>query len=114
MKLHQRQLPEPSQHFSIAFKAVVLIPHSLELFLVPFSLEVIWLWHWSGLIQAIADGTLLLAEKHCPICAVATACIGMCRMELEIFQAALGEDITIERTEHILNGDRRCVYRVTV
>ncbi|MEH1870766.1 helix-turn-helix transcriptional regulator [Nostoc sp.] len=61
-----------------------------------------------------ADGTLLLAEKHCPICAVATACIGMCRMELEIFQAALGEDVSIERIEHILNGDRRCVYRVSV
>jgi predicted ArsR family transcriptional regulator len=33
-------------------------------------------------------------------------------MELEIFQAALGEDATIERIEHILMGDRRCVYRV--
>lgn len=60
-----------------------------------------------------ADGSFLLAEKHCPICAVATACTGLCRMELEVFQAALGEDVTIERTEHILNGDRRCVYRVT-
>lgn len=59
-----------------------------------------------------ADGTFLLAEKHCPICAVATACTGLCRMELEIFQAALGEDVIIERIEHILNGDRRCVYQV--
>lgn len=58
------------------------------------------------------DGTYLFAEKHCPICAIATACTGLCRMELEIFQAALGEDVTIERTEHILAGDRRCVYRV--
>lgn len=58
------------------------------------------------------DGTYLLAEKHCPICAVASACTGLCRMELEIFQATLGKDVTIERIEHILNGDRRCVYRV--
>ena len=58
------------------------------------------------------DGTFLFAEKHCPICAVATACTGLCRMELELFQAALGQDVTIERTEHILAGDRRCVYRV--
>ncbi|MBW4442378.1 MAG: transcriptional regulator [Plectolyngbya sp. WJT66-NPBG17] len=58
------------------------------------------------------DGNFLFAEKHCPICAVATACTGLCRMELEIFQAALGEDVSIERTEHILAGDRRCVYRV--
>lgn len=64
-------------------------------------------------VMTQADGTFLLAEKHCPICVVATACTGLCRMELEIFQAALGEDVTIERMEHILNGDRRCVYRVT-
>lgn len=63
-------------------------------------------------VIAQADGSFLLAEKHCPICAVATACTGLCRMELEVFQAALGKDVTIERTEHILNGDRRCVYRV--
>jgi hypothetical protein len=37
MKLHQRQLPDPSRHFYIALKAIVLIPHSLELFLVPFG-----------------------------------------------------------------------------
>ncbi|MBW4695332.1 MAG: transcriptional regulator [Lyngbya sp. HA4199-MV5] len=59
-----------------------------------------------------SDGSFLFAEKHCPICAVATACTGLCRMELEIFQAALGKDVSIERTEHLLAGDRRCVYRV--
>lgn len=64
-------------------------------------------------VQPQADGTFLLFEKHCPICAVATACTGLCRMELDIFQAALGEDVSIERIEHILAGDRRCVYRVT-
>ncbi|MBD2034478.1 hypothetical protein H6F76_05445 [Leptolyngbya sp. FACHB-321] len=63
-------------------------------------------------VMAQTDGTFFLAEKHCPICAVATACIGLCQMELEIFQAVLGEDVTIERIEHILMGDRRCVYRV--
>jgi predicted ArsR family transcriptional regulator len=63
-------------------------------------------------VVAQADGTFLLSEKHCPICVVATACTGLCRMELEIFQAALGGDVTIERVEHILAGDRCCVYRV--
>jgi predicted ArsR family transcriptional regulator len=58
------------------------------------------------------DGSFLLAEKHCPICTVATACTGLCQMELEVFQATLGDDIRIERTEHIPQGDRRCVYRV--
>lgn len=65
-------------------------------------------------VMAQADGTFLLAEKHCPICAVATAYTGLCQMELEIFQAALGEDVTIERIEHILAGDQRCVYQITL
>ncbi|WP_390843068.1 helix-turn-helix transcriptional regulator [Nostoc paludosum] len=59
-----------------------------------------------------ADGTFLFAEKHCPICAVATACTALCQMELEIFQAALGDDVSVERIEHILAGDRHCVYLV--
>ncbi|WP_414753684.1 helix-turn-helix transcriptional regulator [Anabaena sp. CCY 9910] len=63
-------------------------------------------------VTAQADGTFLFAEKHCPICAVATACAGLCQMELEIFQAALGDDVSVERIEHILAGDRRCVYLV--
>ena len=50
-------------------------------------------------VQSQANGTFLLSEKHCPICAVATACTGLCRMELDIFQAALGEDVSIERIE---------------
>ncbi|MEG4352194.1 transcriptional regulator [Microcoleus sp. LAD1_D3] len=65
-------------------------------------------------VVAQTDGTFLLSEKHCPICAVATTCTGLCRMELEIFQAALGEDVMIERIEHILAGDLRCVYRVAL
>ncbi len=63
-------------------------------------------------IQALADGSFLLIENHCPICAAATACTGLCGQELEMFQAVLGRDLLVERTEHILAGERRCVYRV--
>lgn len=63
-------------------------------------------------VQAQADGSFLLLEKHCPICAAAMACTGLCGKELEVFQAVLGEDVRIERTEHIVTGARRCVYRV--
>ena len=55
----------------------------------------------------------LLVENHCPICAAAAVCQGFCRAELELFQAALGEDVSVERTEHIIAGDRRCAYRIT-
>ena len=47
-----------------------------------------------------------------PICAAAAACQGFCRSELQIFQAVLGEDVQVTRTEHILSGARRCAYRI--
>ncbi len=58
------------------------------------------------------DGSLLLVENHCPICAAATACQSLCRSELEIFRAALGPDVEVERTDHVLAGARRCAYRI--
>ncbi|HEN3577638.1 TPA: transcriptional regulator [Yersinia enterocolitica] len=60
--------------------------------------------------QTQADGSILLIENHCPICAAATHCQGFCRAELDVFRQAL--QAPVERTEHILSGSRRCVYRV--
>lgn len=64
-------------------------------------------------VQPQADGSFLLAENHCPICAAATACTGLCSKELEVFQSALGENAVVERTEHIVAGARRCAYQVS-
>ena len=60
-----------------------------------------------------ADGTWLLIENHCPICAAATACTRLCAGELSVFQSVLGRDMRVERIDHILAGARRCAYRVT-
>ena len=54
----------------------------------------------------------LLIEHHCPICEAARCCQGLCVAELEVFQRTLGPDARIERTEHLLSDDRRCVYRI--
>ena len=54
----------------------------------------------------------LLVENHCPICVAATACKSFCRTELDTFRAVLGPDVSVERTEHIVSGDRRCAYRI--
>ncbi|MGO7870877.1 helix-turn-helix transcriptional regulator [Rhizobium leguminosarum] len=62
--------------------------------------------HWRQ-----ADGSFMLVENHCPICAAATACAGFCRSELETFRAVLSAEV--ERSEHILAGARRCAYRIT-
>jgi predicted ArsR family transcriptional regulator len=58
------------------------------------------------------DG-FLFVERHCPICAAANACQGFCATELDLFRAVLGDAARVERTEHIVAGDRRCVYQVT-
>ena len=64
-------------------------------------------------VQETADGGFLLVENHCPICRAAAACTGLCAAELLVFRAVLGPDVTIERSDHILAGARRCAYRVT-
>jgi predicted ArsR family transcriptional regulator len=58
------------------------------------------------------DGSYLLIENHCPICAAANACQGFCSTELDLFRSVLGPDVSVEREEHIVSGDRRCAYRV--
>lgn len=63
--------------------------------------------------QALDDGSFVLLEHHCPICAAATACQGFCRSELEIFQTLLAGQAQVEREQHLLNDDLRCSYRIT-
>ena len=58
-----------------------------------------------------ASGALMLVENHCPICAAAQTCQGLCRDELELFRTLL-PDAKVERIEHLLEGARRCAYRV--
>ncbi|HEY0106612.1 MAG TPA: hypothetical protein VGB91_11055, partial [Rhizomicrobium sp.] len=65
-------------------------------------------------VRRDADGgDWLLVENHCPICAAARLCTGLCREELALFQRILGRDVRIERISHILAGAGRCAYRVT-
>ena len=59
-----------------------------------------------------ADGTYVIAENHCPICAAAAVCQGFCRSELALF-ARLLAPARVERLEHALAGSRRCAYLVT-
>jgi predicted ArsR family transcriptional regulator len=64
-------------------------------------------------VEPQPDGAFLLIENHCPICAAATACTGLCDQELAVFQTVLGQGVDVVRSEHIVAGARRCVYRVT-
>ena len=59
------------------------------------------------------DRGVLLVEHHCPICTAASACAGLCSSELELFREVMGKGVKVERTQHLLSGDRRCAYRMT-
>jgi predicted ArsR family transcriptional regulator len=61
----------------------------------------------------LRDGALLLVENHCPICVAAQACQKLCGAEMGVFQAVLGAGVRVERVEHVLQGDRRCAYRIS-
>ncbi len=59
------------------------------------------------------DGSYVLVEHNCPICEAAESCQNLCRGELELFRTVLGDDVSVERTQHLLSGDLRCAYRIT-
>ncbi len=64
-------------------------------------------------VEETSDGAYLLIENHCSICAAATSCQGFCRSEMNLFRGLLGQGVELTRTEHLLSGDRRCVYKVS-
>lgn len=60
-----------------------------------------------------ASGDLLLIENHCPVCAAARVCTGLCREEIALFERVLGKGVHVERLTHILAGAGRCTYRIS-
>lgn len=65
------------------------------------------------LAEVRRDGdAYFLIEHHCPIREAATACGALCGAELDVFRRALGPDVAVSRTQHVMAGDRRCAYRV--
>ena len=51
------------------------------------------------------DGSYLFVENHCPICAAATTCHGLCRAERDVFSDVLKANVA--STAKILPGARR-------
>ncbi|MBW3529720.1 MULTISPECIES: metalloregulator ArsR/SmtB family transcription factor [Shewanella] len=60
------------------------------------------------------DGVYFLLENHCPICAAATKCLNFCRSELQLFQQLFADIGVVSREEHIIEGARRCAYKIAV
>ncbi|MCY4264187.1 MAG: HTH domain-containing protein [Gammaproteobacteria bacterium] len=62
-------------------------------------------------IRLLPDGWLLI-QNHCPQLAMANACQAYCHAELQLFRSLLGEQVSIQRTDHLLNDGRRCAYKI--
>ena len=60
----------------------------------------------------VNDNIYWLLENHCPICAAAASCLNFCRSELQLFQSLLQADAIVSREEHIIEGARRCAYKI--
>ena len=65
-------------------------------------------------VRSEGAGVYLFIENHCPICAAASSCTGLCANELALFKSILGPGTKVERVEHILAGERRCAYKVSI
>lgn len=52
-------------------------------------------------------------ENHCPICAAAQSCQNFCRSELQLFQSLFADQAKVSREDYILDGARRCSYRIS-
>jgi predicted ArsR family transcriptional regulator len=59
------------------------------------------------------DGKIELIENHCSIAKAAQFCSKLCAAELSLFRTVLGDDVSVERVEHILSGDRCCTFCIT-
>ncbi|WP_339863970.1 metalloregulator ArsR/SmtB family transcription factor [Paremcibacter congregatus] len=56
--------------------------------------------------------SFLFVENNCPVCEAARVCSGICARELDLFKSVLGDKVSVNRTEHIIKGARRCAYTV--
>lgn len=64
--------------------------------------------------QVIKDEEgFIFIENHCPIGAAAHANPAICSAEFKTLQTVMGEDVPIKRIEYIVDGGRRCAYRIS-
>jgi predicted ArsR family transcriptional regulator len=64
-------------------------------------------------VRLLPDQSWLLIENHCPICRAAKSSRRYCESELLLFKHLLGKQVEISRTEYLLEGNRRCAYKIS-
>ncbi|MFZ4263727.1 helix-turn-helix transcriptional regulator [Sphingobacterium sp. HJSM2_6] len=60
------------------------------------------------------DNDYYFIENHCPILSAAKNCSHFCQAEINNFSILFGNQVKIERKEHIISGDKRCMYKLNL
>ena len=63
-------------------------------------------------VRLIPNGWLLI-QNHCPIYNAAQSSQHYCHSELRLLTTLLAGRATVERTDYLLDGARRCTYKVS-
>ena len=63
-------------------------------------------------VRLIPNGWLLI-QNHCPIYYAAQSSQHYCHSELRLLTTLLAGRATVERTDYLLDGARRCAYKVS-
>ena len=63
-------------------------------------------------VRLIPNGWLLI-QNHCPIYNAAQSSHHYCHSELRLLTTLLAGRATVERTDYLLDGARRCAYKVS-
>ena len=63
-------------------------------------------------VRLIPNGWLLI-QNHCPIYNAAQSSQHYCHSELRLLTTLLAGRATVERTDYLLDGARRCAYKVS-
>lgn len=62
-------------------------------------------------VRLLPDGWMLI-ENHCPIYTAAESCQQFCKSELDLFQRLFADSATVKRSDYLLEGARRCAYKL--
>lgn len=106
-KIIQARKNQNYKRYTHAIKEVEEFTQRLDI-LATLRSEEGYMAHW----EQITENEYLFIEDHCPICAAATVCQGFCSTEKALFSETLGVDF--QRVEYILEGARRCAYRIKI
>lgn len=64
--------------------------------------------------EKLDKNNFLFIENNCPICTAAETCGQFCVSDLHILKKLVGESTEVERIHSITQGERRCVYKISV